>query len=127
MSEDALLWLLVALLLPTGSGAVWVIGRRIAKRLGERGRGPVVAPPIERVAADLRRLHEQLAAAENDRQLPAKQLRCRAIRAAYLDTLATACRQLDVAPPSGRPVPRAEIYRVEAQLRQLGLDVRSSG
>lgn len=126
MSEEALLWLIVAVLLPTGSGVLWVVGRRIAQRLGERRREPVAGPPVERVAADLRRLHAQLAAAEDDRLLPAKQLRCRAIRAAYLDTLVIACKQLGVAPPTGHPVPRAEIYRVEAQLRQLGLEVRDS-
>ena len=59
-----------------------------------------------------------------------KHLRVEALRGAYLDALGTACRRLEVSPPviEGHPVsPRAnqaEIYRVEAALRQRGLDVR---
>jgi hypothetical protein len=127
VSEDAAVWLVIALLLPTGCGAAWVLGRRLVERLAERRHLPITAPPIERVAADLRRLRAQLAAAEDDPHLPGKALRCRAIRAAYLDALTTACGQLEVPPPAGDPVPPTEIYRVEAQLRQVGLDVRSSG
>jgi hypothetical protein len=54
-----------------------------------------------------------------------------ALRGAYLDALGTACRRLEVSPPAVRgsslgPVTadQAEIYRVEAALRQRGLDVR---
>ncbi len=56
--------------------------------------------------------------------LPAKALRLRALRGAYLDTLAAACQRLEVSsPPRGDRVPQAEIYRAEAALRQRGLDV----
>ncbi len=49
---------------------------------------------------------------------------CRALRGAYLETLAAACQRLEVSPPPrGDQVPQAEIYRVEAALRQRGLDV----
>jgi hypothetical protein len=122
---SAALWLVVALLLPTGCGVVWVVGRRSVRRLAERRRTPVAGPPIERVSDDLRRLHALLAETENAPNLPGKHVRCQATRAAYLDALATACRQLDVPPPAGRPVSRAEIYRVEADLRRVGLDVRA--
>jgi hypothetical protein len=47
-----------------------------------------------------------------------------------VDVLATACRQLDVRPPQqvGQlEIPLAEIYRVEAELRACGLDVRPIG
>src|SRR5690242_14358975 len=81
VSEDAALWLFVALLLPTGCGTAWVLGRRLVRRLGERRHAPVSGPPIERVAADLRRLRAQLEAVEDDPHLPGKALRCRAIRA----------------------------------------------
>ena len=48
-----------------------------------------------------------------------------ALRGAYLDALATACQRLEVGPrPGGDEAPLAEIYRVEAALRQRGLDVR---
>lgn len=127
MSEDAAVWLIVALLLPTGSGFLWVVGRRIARRLGERRGVRVSGPPIERLGADLRRLHALLDATENAADLPAKHLRCQAIRAAYLDALAVACHRLDVEPPVGRPVTRVEIYRVESDLRRHGLDVRTRG
>jgi len=67
---------------------------------------------------------------ETRTDLPAKNLRLRALRAAYVDALNDACCRLDVTPPGGaagaRPgdVRQAEIYRVEAALRQRGLDVR---
>ena len=62
--------------------------------------------------------------------VPNKHARVEALRGAYLDALGTACRRLEVSPPvvEGHPAsPRAnqaEIYRVEAALRQRGLDVR---
>jgi hypothetical protein len=129
VSEDAAIWLAVALLLPTAAGYAVVFGRRAVRSLMERRReASATTPPIERLSADLRRLHAQLDATENAPDLPGKHLRCEATRAAYLDALATACQRLDVPPPpTGRPVPRAEIYRAEAALRQAGLDVRASG
>ena len=86
--------------------------------------------PIDRLAADLRRLRAQLEDMETRADVPHKNLRLRALREAYADTLGTACRRLDVAPPqtagraTGGQAYQAEIYRVEAQLRQRGLDVR---
>jgi len=48
-----------------------------------------------------------------------------ALRGAYTDALSAACRRLDISPPRGGDrAPQAEIYRVEAALRQHGLDVR---
>jgi hypothetical protein len=39
--------------------------------------------------------------------------------------LSAACRRLDISPPPGGDrAPQAEIYRVEAALRQRGLEVR---
>lgn len=117
-----------AIALPTLCGYALVIAFR-AVRGAERWReahrrAPVV--PIERLATDLRRLHAQLDATETAADLPAKQLRTRAVRAAYVDALGTACRRLDVEPPatSAERVPLTEIYRVEAALRARGLDVR---
>jgi hypothetical protein len=127
VSGAAAVWLVVAFALPTGCGCAWVLGRRLVRRLGERRGTPVPGPPIERVSADLRRLHALLDAIENAPNVPGKHVRCEATRAAYVDALMTACQQLDVAPPTGRPVPRAEIYRVEADLRRRGLDVRATG
>jgi hypothetical protein len=128
VSSGAAIWLAVALVLPTAAGYSVVLGRRALRSVTERRRAAVVtAPPIERLGADLRRLHAQLDATENAPDLPGKHLRCAATRAAYLDALGAACRRLDIPPPAGRPVPRAEIYRAEAALRRAGLDVRARG
>ena len=60
---------------------------------------------------------------------PAKNLRVRALRAAYVDRLIDACERLDVTPPASaraRPesVKQSDIYRMEAALLERGLDVR---
>ena len=50
-----------------------------------------------------------------------------AARGAYIDTLSYACERLGVSPPVGGDRARwAEIYRVEAALREHGLDVREA-
>lgn len=119
--------LLIAMLLPTAVGGAWVGARGLYRAWERRGRPALSAPqPIERIAADLRRLHRLLDATENSVNLPKKFQRCQATRAAYVDALSAACRQLQVPLPAGRPVPQTEIYRVEADLRNRGLDVRAA-
>ena len=119
--------LVAAILAPTALGCL-VLGVARASRwlIERRRRAAVPNEPIERLGADLRRLHAQLEATENQPATPGKAVRVRAIRAAYLDVLCTACQRLDVAAPApgGEHVPLAEIYRVEADLRGHGLDVR---
>lgn len=62
--------------------------------------------------------------------MPAKHLRLQALRGAYVDALCTACQRLEVSPPlsagqaGSERANQADIYRVEAELRQRGLDVR---
>jgi hypothetical protein len=109
---------------------------RVTVRYARRERDRVVAartpavpsrPPIERVTADLRRLRAQLERCENRPGTTGKGLRMGALRAAYVDVLGIACQQLEVTPPRtvGRLQPdTAELYRVESELRQRGLDVR---
>jgi len=81
--------------------------------------------PIERLAGNLRRLRAELEAMETRTGVPNKHVRVGALRGAYLDALGTACRRLDISPPPGGDrASQAEIYRVEAALRQRGLDVR---
>jgi hypothetical protein len=85
--------------------------------------------PIQHVTADLVRLRAELEAMETRDDLPAKNLRLRALRAAYVDALYEACRRLEVSPPAGgwpRPenVRQSDIYRIEAALRERGIDVR---
>lgn len=116
------------MLLPTLVGLAAVTGARVVRRLQERRRRSIATgPSIERLAADLRRLHGQLASADEPLPRPGRGLRIRATRGAYVDALTAACRALEVSPP--RPaatgdVPLAEIYRVEAALRARGLDAR---
>jgi hypothetical protein len=119
--------LVAAILAPTALGCLVLGVARASRWLTERRRrAGVPNEPIERLGADLRRLHAQLEATENQPATPGKAVRVRAIRAAYLDVLCTACQRLEIAAPAqGREhVPLAEIYRVEADLRGHGLDVR---
>jgi hypothetical protein len=82
--------------------------------------------------ANLVRLRADLEAMETRTDLPAKRLRVRALRAAYVDALNDACRRLDISPPASAvgglaaEVPQSDIYRMEAALRQRGLDVREA-
>lgn len=125
--------LTAVVLLPTAIG-YGVLGAFRAARWADnwrQSRIAVPAPePIERLAGTLRRLRAELEAMETRSGVPNKHMRVGALRGAYLDALGTACRRLEVSPPAagGHPasprVNQAEIYRVEAALRQRGLDVR---
>jgi hypothetical protein len=125
--------LIAVVLLPTAIGYGVIGAFRVARWAGDRRLARVPAPepePIERLAGNLRRLRTELEAMETRTGVPNKHMRVGALRGAYLDALGTACRRLEVSPPvvEGHPVSRranqAEIYRVEAALRQRGLDVR---
>ena len=96
-----------------------------AQRLAESRRTAPPPEPVEQLEADLRRLRAELEDTENRPGLTAKGHRVRALRAAYLDALSTACLRLDVLPPSGGDqASLAEIYRAEEALRRRGLRVR---
>ncbi|HMD93865.1 MAG TPA: hypothetical protein VKG80_14620 [Trebonia sp.] len=115
--------------LPTAVGFALIGAWRAAGWLSEihyKARFKALPPePIERLEADLRRLRSELEDTETRSGLTAKHHRVQALRGAYVDTLSAACRRLDASPPSGGDrASQAEIYRVEAALRQRGLDVR---
>ena len=124
--------LLVAIALPIAAVYSLIGGGRLVRWVSEswipdRRSRSATAEPVERLGTNLVRLRAQLEAMETRTDLPAKNLRLRALRAAYVDALNDACLRLDVTPPaSAQPgdVRQAEIYRVEAALRQRGLDVR---
>src|SRR5947209_5086052 len=77
-------------------GALWA-----AHRLAERRRKAPPPVPVERLAADLRRLRADLENTETRAGLIAKHHRVQALRGAYLDTLSAACQRLDVPSPPG--------------------------
>lgn len=115
--------------MPTAVGFALIGAWRGARWLAEaryRARFQALPPePIERLEADLRRLRAELEDTETRSSLTAKHHRVQAVRGAYLDALAAACRRLDIGPPRGGDrASQAEIYRVEAALRQGGLEVR---
>jgi hypothetical protein len=115
---------------------LWILGewnayRRRALRLGRALRlaapAPPVpsGPPIERIAADARRIRSQL------RQAPAElpMARLRGWIEAYDDVLVTACRSLGLEERLGElpegPTRQLERERVERMLEATGLLLRS--
>ena len=119
--------LVIIVLIPTAVGYAIIAGLRGAHWSTERWHlrhypGP---EPIDQLQARLRRLRAQLDATETSSATPVKRTRLAALRGAYVDVLCTACERVDVPPPAaGDRAPQAEIYRVEAALRQHGIDVR---
>ena len=123
--------LLVAIALPIAAVYSLIGGGRLVKWIAEQQTRTPAPQPIERVRANLVRLRAQLEAMETRSDLPAKNLRLRALRAAYVDALSEACQRLDVSPPAGsqahpESVKQSDIYQVEAALRERGLDVRET-
>ena len=120
-----------AIVLPVAVVYSLIGGARLLKWISEQQSRPSVPEPIEKVRANLVRLRAQLEATETRSDLPAKNLRLRALRAAYVDALIDACQRLDVSPPPGvrahqENPQQSDIYRMEAALRERGLDVRET-
>ena len=114
---------LIVVLMPAAAYAL-IGGVRAARWLAEARRKAPPPVPVERLAANLRRLRAELDETETSAELTAKRFHVRSVRGAYLDTLAEACRRLGVAPPPGDAATQADIYRTEAALAERGLDVR---
>ena len=118
-------WTALALLLPTAAMYVLIVVVRGGRGLAELRRKPPPPEPVDHLQARLRRLRAQLETTEASPSVTAKHHHVAAVRGAYLDTLREACARLEVSPPPGGDRPRqADIYRVEAALREHGLDVR---
>jgi hypothetical protein len=119
----------LAIALPVAAVYSVIGGGRLLKWISEHRAQVHLPEPIQQVSADLVRLRAELEATETRSDLPAKNLRLRALRAAYVDTLGEACRRTDVSPPAGfllRPenARQSDIYRIEAALLERGIDVR---
>jgi hypothetical protein len=118
-------------LFPTLLGCAVLGTLRLWQWLQTRDRRPIPMDlPIERIAADARRLRTQREELLGQAPAPGRRLRTEALDAAYLDTLAAACRALDVPPPPGGASgagATSEICRVETELGRRGLDVRTHG
>jgi hypothetical protein len=115
---------LVMVLMPAAGYAI-IGGVRAARWLEERRRKAPPPVPLDQLAANLRRLRAELEETETSTETHARRFRVRAVRGAYLDTLAEACQRLDVSPPPGDGATQADIYRTEAALAARGLDVRN--
>jgi len=119
----------VAVALPIAAVYAVIGGGRLLKWLSDQPSRPHSPEPIEQLRATLVRLRAQLEDMETRSDQPAKNLRVRALRAAYVDKLLDACERLDVSPPAGagahpESVRQSDIYRMEAALLERGLDVR---
>ncbi len=127
---SVVLWVFAVFLPSLAVGAVLFAmrGWRRADELARQRRADrAPAEPVDQVQARLRRLRAELEAVENQPGGMARQHRIVAVRGAYLDCLTSACQRFQVRPPDGGDRARqAEIYRVEAALREHGLDVREA-
>ena len=118
-------WTALAFLLPTAAVYFLIVVIRGGRGLAVLRHKAPAPEPADDLQARLRRLRAQLEETEASAGRTAKHHHVAAVRGAYLDTLRAACARLDVTPPPGGDRPRqAEIYRVEAALRERGLDVR---
>ena len=119
----------LVVMIPTAVGYGLILsvrGIRWASEHWPRSPAPELEP-IERLTATLRRLRAELESMETRTGIPNKNMRLRALRGAYLDALGAACQRLAVAPPRGtgaQGFDQADVYRVESELRQRGVDVR---
>jgi hypothetical protein len=117
----------LAIALPIAAVYAVVGGGRLLSWISDRQAHAPAPEPIQRVAADLVRLRTELESTEMRDDLVAKNMRLRAVRAAYVDALYEACQRLDLSPlPSARPgsIRQSDIYRLETALRGRGVDVR---
>jgi hypothetical protein len=92
----------------------------LAERLHLRRRKEAKRPPVEQLAADLRRLGAYLAELEQSDNLH-RAARLRAAALAYDDVLLRACRALEIEIRADTPMRPIERLETEAALAQEGL------
>ncbi|HEX7105131.1 MAG TPA: hypothetical protein VF218_04125 [Acidothermaceae bacterium] len=115
---------------PSRPNARWHLAHAIARRC-RRWRTPPqlpLGPPIEQIAANLRRLQDWLDLYDESAPLPGKATKVTATLLAYDRVLADACRALDVAESLEETrgfEHEAERLRVQAALADAGLTLAS--
>lgn len=94
--------LVIWMIAPTVAVGALIHVPRLAAALARswtRRRAPMAAPnrqPIERLAADLRRLQDRLTMVRADTDIPARAFRIRAAELAYAELLGAACQALEL-------------------------------
>jgi hypothetical protein len=110
-------------LIPTAACAAVMWAPRVIRRIRRRPAPLAQGPPIEKLAADLRRVHRVLAGYEQGTPL----VRRVGTLQAYDELLIQACRAVDVDQRIDRLRPGTELelerLRVEEQLRHAGLAI----
>ncbi len=109
-------------------GVVFAVAARALERWSRgsgrsRGAGTPAepaGPPIEQLAADLRRLGRDYSRIA-DSDLPRRQLRLQSVSLAYDDTLSACCTALEVPAPGRPPFDAVQRLEIEAALAQRGL------
>ncbi len=82
-----------------------------------------LTPPIEQIAADLRRISGQLRDLDGADTVPGRVVRIRSTTAAYDETLLLACRALELPAPIER-APMSSVQRLEAEANLAGAGLR---
>ena len=75
--------LIAVILLPTAAAYALICGGRLLRWVSDHRSRPSAPDPAERLRDDLARLHDELETMETQTGLPAKNLRLRALRAAF--------------------------------------------
>jgi hypothetical protein len=125
--EIAAKLLLIALVPSAVAGAVFWLPRAVRAARARRGdrHGPRPGgPPLERTAADLRRLMAEHAQVRRSPGVAGRGRRLAALEAALSDCALEAARALDVAPDSHgqrRPLSRAELGALLRELAECGV------
>lgn len=91
-----------------------------ANQSGRRRDTAPVAPSLERLVGDLRRLELEYRRIERS-DLPARAARLRAVGLAYDDTLRACCRALQLPAPDPSPLSAVTRLETEVALSQRGL------
>jgi hypothetical protein len=119
--------LLVIALTPTAVAGAVLGARRAVAVLADRrrsARASPAGPPLERVAADLRRLLAERRVVRASPDLAVRARRLQALECAVTDCALEAARALDVpAPdrPGRQPLPRAQLNALLSALAEAGL------